>query len=100
MHANSTYSMLQPASLTSIRLLVLPSLQQPLRHLVLLDNVHVRSPPAQSISIHGIEQRLRDRLEEVLRPEIRLPQPFTRAEELVARGAGDDEVFREVDAAD
>ena len=60
----------------------------------------MRAPSAQRISVRGIEEGLRDGLEEVVRGEIGLPQAFACAEELVASGAGDDEVFREVDAAD
>lgn len=80
--------------------LILPSLQQPLCDLVLLDDVDVCSPSTQSVSVHSVEERLRDRLEQILRPEIRFPETFARAKKLVARGAGDDEVLREVDAAD
>lgn len=60
----------------------------------------MRAPTAQRIAVDGIEQRLRDRLEEVVRREVGFPQAFACAEELVGRRAGDDEVLREVDAAD
>lgn len=60
----------------------------------------MRSPPAQRISVHGVEEGLRDGLEEVVRAQVGLPEAFARAEELVASGAGDDEVFREIDAPD
>jgi hypothetical protein len=60
----------------------------------------MRSPPAQRISVYGVEEGLRDGFEEVVRGEVGLPEALAGAEELVAGGAGDDEVFREVDAAD
>lgn len=80
--------------------LILPSLQQPLGHLVLLDDVHVRAPTGEGVSIHGIEQRLRDGFEQILRREIWLPQAFAGTEELVRGGARDDEVLGKVDTPD
>ena len=60
----------------------------------------MRAPTAQSITVDSIEQRLRDRLEEVVGREVGLPQAFACAEKLVGRRTGDDEVLCEVDAAD
>lgn len=60
----------------------------------------MRAPTGQRVAVDGVEQRLGDGLEEVVGPEVGLPEALARAEELVGRGAGDDEVFGEVDAAD
>ena len=60
----------------------------------------MRAPTRQGIAVDGVEQGLGDSLEEVIGLEIRLPQTLARAEELVRCCARDDEVFREVDAAD
>lgn len=46
---------------------VLPSLQQPLRHLVLFDDIDMCAPARQRVPVDRIQQRLRDGLEEVLR---------------------------------
>jgi hypothetical protein len=58
------------------------------------------SPTTQRISIHRTKQRLRDRLEQLIGSQVRLPQALAHAEQLVARCAAHDEVLSEVDAAD
>jgi hypothetical protein len=63
-HATIDASILPIAGMMS---LILPPLQQPLRHLILLDYVDVGAPPRQSIAVDSVQQRLRNRLEEVFR---------------------------------
>ena len=43
----------------------------------------MRAPTRQGIAVDGVEQSLGNSLEEVIGLEIRLPEAFTRAEELV-----------------
>lgn len=50
---------------TSITLVLSP-LEQPLRHLVLLDDVNVCAPAGQGISVDGVQQGLGDGLEQLL----------------------------------
>lgn len=50
--------------------LILSSLQQSLRDLVLLYDVDVRAPSGESISIDGVEERLGDSFEKILGPLI------------------------------
>ena len=80
--------------------LVLPPLQQPLSNFILLDDIHMCAPARQSIAVYGIQQCLANGFEEVFGREVGFPETFAGAEELVGGGAGDDEVFGEVDAAD
>lgn len=80
--------------------LILPALQQPLGNLVLLNDVDVRSPTGESVSVDGVEKSLGDRLEEVIRLEIGLPKTFASTEKLVGGSSSNDEVLRKVDAAD
>ncbi len=47
--------------------LILPPLQQPLGDLVLLDDVDVGTPTGERIAVDGVEQRLRDGLEQLIR---------------------------------
>ena len=63
--------------------LILSSLQQSLRDLVLLDNVHMRTPAGERITVDSTQQRLRHSFEKVLRLEIGLPETFASTEELV-----------------
>lgn len=76
------------------------TLQQPLDDLVLGDDVDVGAPAGQSVPVDGVQEGLRAGLEQVLGPEVGLPQALAGAVELGARGAADDEVLGEVDAAD
>lgn len=46
--------------------LILTALEQPLCHLVLLNNVDVRTPTGQGISVDGVQQGLGDGLEELV----------------------------------
>lgn len=47
--------------------LVLSSLEQPLRHLVLLDDVDVGAPAGQGISVDGVQKGLGDGFEQLIR---------------------------------
>jgi hypothetical protein len=62
--------------------------------------VHNRAPTGERISVHRVQQRLRDRLEQILRLQIRLPQALGDTKQLLARRAGDDKVLCKVDAPD
>ena len=63
--------------------LILTSLQQSLRDLVLLDDVDMRTPARERITVDSTQQGLRHSLEEVLGLEIRLPETLACTEELV-----------------
>lgn len=63
--------------------LILSSLQQSLRDLVLLNDVHMSTPAGERITVDSTQQCLRHSLEEVLRLEIGLPETFACTEELV-----------------
>lgn len=54
-------------ALSSSNNLILSSLEQPLRHLVLLDDVDVCAPAGQGISVHGVQQGLGYGLEQLVR---------------------------------
>ena len=77
---------------------VLSALEQPLRHLILLNNIHVGTPSTEGVSVHSIEQRLTDGLKELLRPKPLFPQALARPEKLITRRPTDDEVLRKVNA--
>lgn len=77
----------------------MPALERALHHPVLRHHVDHPSIPAQGIPVLGIQQRLRDGLKELLRPQPRLPQRLAHPVELVRGGARHHKVLGKVDAA-
>merc|ERR1711939_70746 len=74
-------------------------LQVTLRHLVLLDHVHERSPAGEGVAVDGVEERLRDSLEQVVRLQVRLPQRLCHALNLLRCCPAADKVLGKVEAA-
>jgi hypothetical protein len=82
--------------------LVHPTLQLPRDDLVLRDDVHDSAPPGHRVPVHAAQQRLRERLEELVgahvRPEERLAHPVhvsrarSRHDEVLRVDGGADEV--------
>lgn len=95
---STAFGVLQPATTTTSS--ILPPLQQPLRNLILLNNIHIRPPPTERIPIDSTQKRLTDRLKKLLRLQSLLPQSLTSTEQLIARRAADNKVLGKVDAPD
>ena len=63
-------------------------------------NMHNASPPRIRITVHRIHNRLRYRLKQILRLQIRLPQALRDTEQLLARRPREHKVLGEVQAPD
>lgn len=64
-----------------------------------LHNVDNSTPTGNSISITRVDQGLGDDFEQIVRFQVRPPEHFTHAEQLVWAGAADTEVLGLADAA-
>ena len=75
-------------------ILVHPGLDLPGGDLVLLHDVDDPSPTGGGVAVDGVDQGLRDALEQLVGSHVRLPEGLAHAEELLLGGAADDAVLR------